>query len=104
MRVAAALGELGIEFEWATTADEAARRSGATRFEVALVDAGLRDAGDAVTRLQLRGRRMHPAVVVYSDGAGAPGLARLDAQPLPVEDAGAVVLGLLEARAAEQVR
>jgi signal transduction histidine kinase/DNA-binding response OmpR family regulator len=102
-RVAAALGELGVEFEWATDADEAARRSAATRFEVALVDAALRDAGDAVTRLQLRGRRMRPAVIVYSDAGGARGLARLDARPLSIEDAGAAVLELLEVRTAEEV-
>ncbi|UGS34137.1 ATP-binding protein [Capillimicrobium parvum] len=102
-QVGAALGELGVEFEWASGADEAARRSGAGRFEVALVDAGMRDAGDAVTRLQLSGRRLRPSVVVFADGGEAPGLARLDAQPLPVEDAGAVVLGMLESRPSAEV-
>ncbi|HEU4975755.1 MAG TPA: response regulator, partial [Baekduia sp.] len=91
------LEQLGIEHEWAGTPLEAARLCAARRFEVALVDAGLPDVEAAIAGLDLRGRRLRRSVVVVSvDGEGPPGLARLDAEPIPVADAGAAVLALLE--------
>ena len=35
-------------------------------------------------------------VVVAAEGPGAPGMAMLDADPIPVDEAGAVVLALLK--------
>jgi hypothetical protein len=96
-----ALDELAIEHEWAGTPLEAARLCAMRRFEVALVDAGLPDVEAAIAGLDLRGRRLRRSVVlVASDGDGVPGLARLDAVPITVEEAGAAVLALLEPAAA----
>lgn len=95
------LDELAIEHEWASTPLEAARLCATRRFEVALVDAGLPDVEAAIAGLDLRGRRLRRSVVVVSaDGDGVPGLARMDAEPIPVEEAGAAVLALLEPTAA----
>lgn len=94
-RVGAALDELGIGFAWAADADDARARAERARFEVALVDAGLPDPQAAVDGLVLRGRRGRRAVVVFAAGAPAPGMARLDADPIPIEQAGAVALELL---------
>jgi signal transduction histidine kinase/DNA-binding response OmpR family regulator len=95
------LDELAIEHEWASTPLEAARLCATRRFEVALVDAGLPDVEAALAGLDLRGRRLRRSVVLVSaDGDGVPGLARLDAEPIPVEEAGAAVLALLEPTAA----
>jgi hypothetical protein len=67
------------------------------RFEVALVDAGLPDVEAAIAGLDLRGRRLRRSIVVVSaDDDGVPGLARLDAEPIPITEAGTAVLALLE--------
>ncbi|MDX6733748.1 MAG: hypothetical protein QOC54_3696, partial [Baekduia sp.] len=96
-----ALDDLGIEHEWASTPLEAARLCAMRRFEVALVDAGLPDVEAALAGLDLRGRRLRRSVVlVAADEHGVPGLARLDAEPVSVADAGAAVLALLEPAAA----
>ena len=50
--------------------------------------------------LELRGRRLRRSVVVFSTGQESSGLARLDADPVPIEDAGTAVLALLETAAA----
>lgn len=94
-RVADALDALGIEFEWVTGVAEARARAEDARFEVALVDAGLPDPHAAIDGLSLRGRRLRRAVVVFSVESPAPGLARLDADPMPIEQAGTAVLALL---------
>jgi signal transduction histidine kinase/DNA-binding response OmpR family regulator len=92
-----ALDELAIEHEWASTPLEAARLCASRRFEVALVDAGLPDVEAAIAGLDLRGRRLRRSVLVVSaNGEGVEGLARLDAEPIPVTDAGTAVLALLE--------
>jgi CheY-like chemotaxis protein/anti-sigma regulatory factor (Ser/Thr protein kinase) len=102
-RLAATLDQLKIEFEWVTRAEDAAARAGAGWFEVALVDAGMDGAHHAIDGLRLRGRRLRRAVVVFSVGDDAPGLARLDPVPVAVEQAGAAVLALLEAHAGTEV-
>jgi hypothetical protein len=53
------------------------------------------DPESAVAALTLRGRRLRRSVVVFATDDRAPGIARLDADPVPLEDAGALVLGLL---------
>jgi signal transduction histidine kinase/DNA-binding response OmpR family regulator len=95
------LDDLAIEHEWASTPLEAARLCAMRRFEVALIDAGLPDVEAAIAGLDLRGRRLRRSVVVVSaDGDGVPGLARLDAEPIAIGDAGTAVLALLEPTAA----
>jgi len=65
------------------------------------VDAGLPDIEVAIAGLDLRGRRMRQSVVVVAaDGEGGPNLALLGATPVPVNEAGAAVLALLEPAAA----
>jgi CheY-like chemotaxis protein len=96
-----ALEQLAIEHEWAGTPLEAARLCATRRFEVALVDAGLPDVEAAIAGLDLRGRRLRRSVVVVAAGdGGVPGIARLDADPIPVDEAGAAVLALLQPAAA----
>jgi signal transduction histidine kinase/DNA-binding response OmpR family regulator len=96
-----ALEQLAIEHEWAGTPLEAARLCATRRFEVALVDAGLPDVEAAIAGLDLRGRRLRRSVVVVAAGDdGVPGIARLDADPIPVDEAGAAVLALLQPIAA----
>ena len=54
--------------------------------------------------LRALAKRPHEPVdrwdLVSADGDGVPGLARMDAEPIPVEEAGAAVLALLEPTAA----
>jgi len=90
---------LGIEYEWASDTLTAAEQCLAHFFEVALVDASLHDPAGAIAALDLRGRRLRRSVVVFA-GDDAPGIARLDAEPIAIEDAGATVLGLLQAEQA----
>ena len=89
------LDRRGIEFEWAVNGSEAARLCEERHFEVALVDAGMRSPQAALAQLDLRGRRLRRSVVVFSTGDDAPGLARLDPTPVPVEDATQAVLDAL---------
>src|SRR4051794_3639570 len=89
------LDELGIEHEWATSSGAAARLCQQRHFEVALVDAGLAHPENALAALDLRGRRLRRSVLVFSDDGPFTGLARLDAEPVGLEDAGATVLQLL---------
>ncbi len=94
-RIGEALYRLRIDHDWASSGAAAARLCVARRYEVALVDAGLDSPQDVIAGLELRGRRDKRAVIVFSDRAGAPGLARLDAEPLGIEEAGAAVLAAL---------
>jgi signal transduction histidine kinase/CheY-like chemotaxis protein/HAMP domain-containing protein len=90
------LDELGIEHEWATSSGAAARLCQLRHFEVALVDAGLTHPENALAALDLRGRRLRRSVLVFSTGDASPGLARLDAEPVALDDAGTTVLALLQ--------
>jgi signal transduction histidine kinase/CheY-like chemotaxis protein/HAMP domain-containing protein len=85
----------GVDFVWSTSAAEAARLCEESRFEVALVDAGMRAPEAALAQLDLRGRRLRRSVVVFSTGEEAPGMARLDPDPMTVEDATQAVLEAL---------
>ena len=64
-----ALDELGIEHQWETTGAAAARVCGERRFEVALIDVGIRNPQAVLQALDLRGRRLRRAVILFSDGA-----------------------------------
>jgi signal transduction histidine kinase/CheY-like chemotaxis protein len=91
----------GVDYVWATSAAEAARLCEESRFEVALVDAGMRAPHAALAQLDLRGRRLRRSVVVFSTGDDHPGMARLDPDPIPVEDATQAVLEVLRSSAAQ---
>ena len=99
--VGAMLVRRGIDYVWATSAAEAARLCEERRFEVALVDAGMRSPQSALEQLHLRGRRLRRSVVVFSTGDEKPGMARLDPDPIPVEDATQAVLEALRGAAAQ---
>jgi CheY-like chemotaxis protein/anti-sigma regulatory factor (Ser/Thr protein kinase) len=63
----------GLDHQWATTGTAAAQACRAERFEIALVDAGMRAVGDALRALDLRGRRRATAVIVFvTEGEEAP--------------------------------
>lgn len=89
------LERLGLDYDWATSGAAAARLCSERRFEVALVDAGMRSPQAALRALNLRGRRLGRAVAVFSTGEEMPGMATLDAEPVPLASAAASVLELL---------
>jgi CheY-like chemotaxis protein len=90
-----ALVRLGVDHEWVTSATAAARACKERRFEVALVDAGMRSPETAIGAIDLRGRRLGRAVLVFSTGDDSEGVANLGAEPVPVEDAALAVLQTL---------
>jgi CheY-like chemotaxis protein/anti-sigma regulatory factor (Ser/Thr protein kinase) len=94
-RLEPALVRMGIDHEWVTSGTAAARACGRRRFEVALVDAGIRSPHAVIEALDLRGRRLGRAVVLFSTGDDAPGVAHLGSDPVPVEDAAGAVLRAL---------
>jgi signal transduction histidine kinase/CheY-like chemotaxis protein len=87
-----ALVQLGLDHDWVTSAAAAAQACGRRRFEVALVDAGMRGPEDVLRELDLRGRRLRRAVVLFSTGEDAPGVADLGEDPVPIADAAGAVL------------
>ncbi|MFN2617488.1 MAG: ATP-binding protein [Thermoleophilaceae bacterium] len=90
-----ALVKLGLDHEWVTSGAAAAQACGRGRFEVALVDAGIRSPEAVLSGLHLRGRRKGRAVVVFSAGDEAPGAANLGGDPVPIEEAAGAVLQAL---------
>ena len=91
------LDELGIEYEWETSGTAAVRVSGERRFEVALVDVGVRNPEVVLQALTLRGRRLRKAVILFSDGA-APvphGVSVNGEQVVNIEHAADAVLATL---------
>ncbi len=91
------LDDLGIEYQWETTGAAAVRVSGERRFEVALVDVGLRDPEAVVQALTLRGRRLRRSVIVFSDGQSPvpAGIAAAGVDTVSIEQAPGVVLATL---------
>jgi signal transduction histidine kinase/DNA-binding response OmpR family regulator len=87
-----ALDDLGIEYEWEHSGTSAARACGERRFELALVDAGMRNPDAVLEALALSGRRLRRAVILFSeDGRG---------ETVAVHDApGAVIAALRGDRA-----
>jgi signal transduction histidine kinase/CheY-like chemotaxis protein len=92
-----ALDELGIEFQWEMTGAAAARVCRERRFEVALVDVGIRNPQMAIQALDLRGRRVRRAVILVSDGdtPTPPGVGKLGMEVVPAEYAATAVLAAL---------
>ncbi len=92
-----ALDELGIEHDWALSGATAARMCSERRFEVALVDVGIRNPQAVLQALDLRGRRIRRAVILFSDGRSPipPGIGRLGMEVVPVDQAAEALLAAL---------
>ena len=86
-----ALLRLGLDHEWVTSGAAAAQVCADHRFEVALVDAGMRDPAGVMERVDLRGRRVGRAVLVFTSDEQERGLG--DTVSLP-EAPGAVLEAL----------
>jgi len=97
VRLEPALDELGIEHQWETTVAAAARVCGERRFEAALVDTGIRNPRAALQALDLRGRRLRRAVILFSDDEmpTPPGISELGMEVVPVQDAAQALMGAL---------
>ena len=95
--LAPSLGELGIEHQWETSGAAAARVCGERRFEVALVDVGIRNPQAVLQALDLRGRRLRRAVILFSDGESPTpsGIVNLGIEVVPVQDAAQALLSAL---------
>jgi hypothetical protein len=66
------------------------------RYEVALVDAGMRSPQTVLSALDLRGRRLRRAVLLFTTGeVRAEVVATLEADPVPIEEAATAVLQVL---------
>ena len=91
------LDELGIDHQWETSGAAAARVCGEQRFEVALVDAGIRSPQAVLQALDLRGRRLRRAVILFTDGVtpAPPGIERLGLEVVPVDRAGVALVAAL---------
>ena len=92
-----ALDDLGIEFQWEVTGAAAARVCRERRFEVALVDIGIRNPQMVIQALDLRGRRVRRAVILVSDGETPTpaGVGKLGMEVVPAEYAASAVLAAL---------
>ena len=79
----------------------AARVCRERRFEVALVDVGIRNPQMVIQALDLRGRRVRRAVILISDGETPtpPGVGKLGMEVVPAEYAASAVLAALRGRA-----
>ncbi len=75
----------------------AARVCRERRFEVALVDVGIRNPQMVIQALDLRGRRVRRAVILVSDGASPtpPGVDKLGMEVVPADYAVSAVLAAL---------
>jgi signal transduction histidine kinase/CheY-like chemotaxis protein len=93
-----ALDDLGIEHQWELTGAAAARVCEERRFEVALVDVGIRNPQAVLQALDLRGRRVRRVVILFSDSETPtpPGVNRLGMEVVPAQDAAGAVLAALK--------
>jgi signal transduction histidine kinase/DNA-binding response OmpR family regulator len=89
-----ALVELHINYQWEQTGAAAARVCAERRFEVALVDVGVRNPQAVLQALDLRGRRLRRAAILFSDGhtPTPPGVKRLGLEVVPLDQAAGAVL------------
>ncbi len=92
-----ALDELGIEHQWELTGAAAARVCGERRFEGALVDVGIRNPQAALEALDVPGRRMRRAVILFSDSQTPTpaGITKLGIDVVPIEHAADALLSAL---------
>ena len=93
-----ALDDLGIEHQWELTGAAAARVCEERRFEVALVDVGVRNPQAVLQALDLRGRRVRRVVILFSDSETPtpPGVNRLGMEVVSAEEAAGAVLAALK--------
>jgi signal transduction histidine kinase/FixJ family two-component response regulator len=91
----AELDRRGIERDWALNAREVTAMCVRHQYEVALLDAAVEEPHAILDAIELRGRRMRHAVLVFSGDGADPGFGRLDARSIAVPDAGAAVVELL---------
>ncbi|HZU60116.1 MAG TPA: hybrid sensor histidine kinase/response regulator, partial [Solirubrobacteraceae bacterium] len=98
-----ALEELGLKYQWELSGASAARACQERRFEVALVDVGLRNPQAVLQALDLRGRRLRRAAILFSDGeTPAPeGVRRLGVEVVPVDQAASALQAALQGARAE---
>jgi signal transduction histidine kinase/CheY-like chemotaxis protein len=90
------LDELGIDHEWVTTGAAATRVCGERRFEVALVDIGVRNPLAVLQALDLRGRRIRRAVILFTDGmTPPPRIGKLGMEVVPIDQAASALLAAL---------
>ncbi|MFZ0091223.1 MAG: ATP-binding protein, partial [Solirubrobacteraceae bacterium] len=91
------LDDLGIEHQWETSEVTAARVCSERRFEVAMVDIGIGDPQRVLAALDLRGRRLRRAVLLFSDGDSPTpsGIVDLGMKVVPMEDAAHALLTAL---------
>jgi signal transduction histidine kinase/CheY-like chemotaxis protein len=92
-----ALDDLGIEHEWEMSGAAAARVCGERRFEVALIDVGIRNPQAVLQALDLRGRRLRRAVILFGDERTPtpPGIDKLGMDIVPVDQAAPALLAAL---------
>jgi signal transduction histidine kinase/ActR/RegA family two-component response regulator/HAMP domain-containing protein len=92
-----ALDDLGIEHEWQLSGPAAARVCGERRFEVALIDIGIRSPQAVLQALDLRGRRLRRAVILFGDDGTQvpPGIGSLGMEVIPVDQAASALLSAL---------
>jgi signal transduction histidine kinase/CheY-like chemotaxis protein len=91
------LNGLAIEHQWELSGAAAARACSERRFEVALVDVGIRNPQAVLQALDLRGRRRRRAVILFTDGTTPvpPGIKRLGMEVVPVQAAAQALLASL---------
>jgi signal transduction histidine kinase/CheY-like chemotaxis protein len=96
-RLEPALRELWIKYHWELTGAAAARVCAERRFEVALVDVGVRNPQAVLQALDLRGRRLRRAAILFSDGETPTpaGIDHLGLEVVPVSQAAGAVLAAL---------
>jgi signal transduction histidine kinase/DNA-binding response OmpR family regulator len=92
-----ALEELGIEHDWECSGAAAARVCKERRFEVALVDVGVRSPQAVLQALDMRGRRIRRTVILFTDGTAPtpPGIERMGMEVVPLQDAASALLAAL---------
>jgi hypothetical protein len=96
-----ALHDMGIEHDWELSASAAARACAERRFEVALVDIGVGSPRKVLQALDLRGRRLPRAVILFSDGAAptSPQISELGMEVVPVEQVAPALMATLQREA-----
>jgi hypothetical protein len=80
-----------------TSGAAAARVCGERRFEVGLIDVGIRNPRAVLQALDLRGRRIRRAVILFSDGprSAEEGIERLGMEVVPVQEAARALLAAM---------
>ena len=95
-----ALSDLGIEHVWEANGGSVERLCAERRFEVAVVDIGIPEPQTVLEKLDLRGRRLRRAVILFSDGAtpAPPGISQLGIEVVPVKQAASALVSVLQGR------